>query len=151
MLTNLSGPGRFVFEFPGKIRTTRRNNWPQQNTIGGMKPLHWANRDADQITPEDLWLDRSSENASITPDIEALEALLAESRGGTPPILLAQWGDRSVRCVIENFDTDEEFFMSDGRPLRARVDLVLTRIQEDVHGRDNGWQISDDPQSHFLF
>lgn len=132
-LTNLEGPGGFIFiRFPTAIGTSARANWQVQEVTVGTKPLYFANREPKQIRVDDLLLDNTATGDSVTPDIEALFRLLEELEGkGRPPALLARWGDREERCVLADLNVSEEFFNFDGTPIRARISVTLLQFQED--------------------
>jgi hypothetical protein len=134
VLTNLEGAGGFVFRFfPTGIETSERANWQPQDVTVGARPLFYGNREPRQIRPGDLWLDNTETGDSITPDIEALYRMLEETpEQGRPPVLLASWGDRQERCVLESLTVEEQFFLEDGTPIRARVSLSLLQIQDDA-------------------
>jgi hypothetical protein len=130
VLINLSGGGNFVFDFfPPSVETTGRANWSPQDVTHGAKPLFYMNRDARRLSVPDLFLDGSLTNESIAPDIRDLLLLLEETKQGAPPVLLAAWGDRSMRCVLEEVVIDEQFFAPTGEPLRAHVRLALVELQ----------------------
>jgi hypothetical protein len=133
VLINLEGPGDVSFRrFPPGIETNVRANWQPQEVTVGTKPLYFANRDPRQIRFDELLLD-SDTGESITPDINALLLLAEEVEGlGRPPALLAQWGDRQERCVLNDMTILEQFFLGDGTPIRARVSLTLLQFQDDA-------------------
>jgi hypothetical protein len=112
VLINLEGGESFVFQlFPKDLETTQRANWEQQDTTIGTKPLYYANRDPRRISVPELWLDNTDSNQSLAPDIKSLFALQDETREhGRPPALLAIWGDRQERCVLEEVTVSEKFF-----------------------------------------
>ncbi len=131
-LMNLDGEGDFVFSpFPSSIETSARVNWQPQDVTIGVKPLFYANREPRQIRFGDLWLDNTETGDSITPDIEQLYELMQETEKGRPPTLLAAWGDRQERCVLEEMTVEEQFFLGDGTPIRARVSITLLQFQEE--------------------
>jgi Contractile injection system tube protein len=134
VLTNLEGPGGFVFSrFPAGVETSGRVNWQPQETTIGVKPLFYANREAKQTRLDDLWLDNTDNNDSVTPDIEALYRLMEELPDkGRPPVLLASWGDRTERCVMQDLTVAEQLFLTDGTPIRARVSITLVQFQEET-------------------
>jgi Contractile injection system tube protein len=133
VLVNLVAQGTFEFQFfPQRISTDGRTNWPAQDVTTGAKPLFYMNREPRRITISDLYLDKSDRNESLKPQIDALFALQAETAQGTPPLLLAIWGDRQERVVLEELTVDEEFFAPSGVPIRARVSLTLTEVQADA-------------------
>jgi hypothetical protein len=131
VLINLCGGGVFTFEwFPtAPIETSRRANWPEQDTTIGTKPLFYANRDPRLTGVHEVWLDKTDSNGSVTPEIEALFALQDEVCEGTPPPLLALWGDRQERVVLEELRVEEMFHRDDGTPMRARLSLQLKEVQ----------------------
>jgi phage protein U len=130
-LMNLESQGQIDFRyFPPSIATNRRANWEAQPVIRGTQPLQWSNRDPVRISINDLYLDKADINASIKPEIEELHALMNETERGTPPALLAMWGDEELHCVLEEIDIDRQMFMPTGEPLRARVSLRLIELQQ---------------------
>jgi hypothetical protein len=123
----------FVFDFfPRSISTLARANWEQQNTTIGVKPIAYTNRDPQRLSIDELWLDKTDSGESIRDDINALLELHHETKNGTPPLLLAIYGeDGEVRpVVVEEIRIEETFFNSFGEPLRARVSLQLLEHQE---------------------
>lgn len=131
-LINLDGGGNFVFQFfPATVSTTDRANWEPQDTTIGVKPLFYANREPRSIEFPELYLDTTTTNASLTPQIKALQSLFEETANGTPPKLLAAWGDRHERCVLQELTVEEIFFHREGHPIRARIRMTLQQVQGD--------------------
>ncbi len=132
ILINLEGGESFIFEFfPVTVSTTDRANWEAQETTIGVKPLFYANREPRKTDFPELYLDKTITNESLTPTLAALKELFVETGNGTPPALLAVWGDRSERCVLEELTIEEIFFSSrEGYPIRARIKLTLTQLQQ---------------------
>jgi phage protein U len=126
----LDGPGSYVFDyFPTEIRTNSRANWSAQDTIHGVKPLQYANREPKRINVDDLWLDGTLKNRSIRQDIQELLSLQEETERGTPPILGVVYGDYQQRVVLEEIDIRETLFLRPGEPSRALVSLTLIEVQ----------------------
>lgn len=135
-LINLINQDAFVFQFfPSEIKLSHRANWiPQQTTIG-MKPVFYCSQEPFFLDFEELYLDNTDTGESLTPEIGKLRALMDEDEiRGTPPPLLAIWGDRRERCVIQDLTIDEVFFNDDGHPIRIKVKLALIRLQPDTEG-----------------
>lgn len=132
-LVNLTNQDSFVFQyFPNETRTNDHTNWNAQETTIGVKPLFYANREPRQLEFQELYLDNTATNESLTPDLKKLRALMDEdAERGTPPSLLAIWGDRNERCVLEDLTIEEIFFNTDGAPTRARISLSLLEVQTD--------------------
>jgi hypothetical protein len=132
LLMNLETDSTFVFDlFPERVNQAMRANWEPQDVYRGVKPLAYGNREPQRIRVE-CWLDRSDAGESISPDIDALFALQAEGVKGQPPALLALWGDRFERVVLEEVEVETERFLPLGEPVRARVRLGLTGLQDDL-------------------
>lgn len=135
-LVNLEGPGSFIFRFfPHTNRSDDRANWEAQDTTIGTKPLFYANSEPRRLSFDELWLDVSDGFAafdSITEDIKALRALKTEiAKTGAPPVLLAIWGDRQERVVLEQLTIEEQFpFARNGNPMRAKVSLQLLELAQ---------------------
>lgn len=133
-LINLEDQGAFTFQyFPESLSTMESANWEPQETTVGVKPLFYANREPRQIEFPELWFDNTETNQSLTPTIKELRKLFEETQNGTPPALLAVWGDRNERCVLVNLTIEENFFTSDGFPIRARVSLSLLQLQPQLN------------------
>lgn len=132
-LINLLNQESFVFQFfPNEIRSTDRANWSPQETTVGVKPLFFANREPRLLELQEIYLDSTETNESLTGEIIKLRALMEENEGrGTPPPLLAIWGDRRERCVLQDLTSEEVLFNTDGFPVRVRFTLSLIRIQPD--------------------
>ncbi len=132
-LINLENQDAFVFQFfPQNLRTTDRANWNAQETTIGVKPLFFANREPRTIEFPELYLDNTDLNFSLTPDIKRLRELQVEVESrGTPPALLAIWGDRNERCVLQEVSIEEQFFNTEGEPIRVKISLSLVQIQPD--------------------
>lgn len=130
VLVNLCAGGVFTFKyFPTAIELSRRANHEEQDTTIGTKPLFYFNRDPRRLEVREVWLDRTDTGESIKPEIEALLALQDESCEGAPPPLLAVWGDRQERVVLEEVRFEEQFHAPAGFPMRARCSLSLKEVQ----------------------
>lgn len=150
-LINLTGSETIEFDFfPRSIRTETRNNWEQQDVTIGARPLFYANRDARTVQIDELYLDGSG-GESIAPQIEALEQLYQETERGSPPMLLAQWGDRSIRAVLGSMSIEEIYFSENGDPLRARVTLTLLEVTSDERPRRVSQRVRRNEESSFTF
>jgi hypothetical protein len=131
-LIDLDSDISFTFQFfPERIRTSDRANWTAQETTIGVKPLFYGNREPIQISVDELILDNTESNISLRADLEDLRYLVTEvEQKGTPPPLLAVWGENRVRCVLTDLSIEEEEFTQEGEPLRARIRLELLQLQD---------------------
>lgn len=129
-LINLENQQSFVFQFfPANVQSSDRANWQPQETTIGIKPLFYANREPRQLNFPELWLDNTDTNKSLTPTIKELRELMEETEKGTPPALLAIWGDRNERCVLQELSIEEKFFTPDGYPIRVLIRMSLIQLQ----------------------
>jgi phage protein U len=130
VLINLEGGDSFVFDyFPREIQGTDRANWEPQDVTIGMKPLFYANREPRRLSIPELFF---NDEDGIGDQIDALRALKDElPKLGRPPALLAAYGDRQLRCVMEEVSITEGPFRNDGNPRHARVSLQLLELQEE--------------------
>lgn len=132
VLINLEDQGAFTFQyFPDNLRTSDRANWNPQETTVGVKPLFYANREPRRIEFTELYFDNTETNESLTETIKELQALTVETEKGTPPALLAAWGDRHERCVLEDLSIEEKFFNTMGEPIRVLIRMSLLQLQPD--------------------
>jgi len=134
VLIPLEGGGApFIFQyFPvAPIDMDRRSNWEQQDTTIGTKSLSYSNRDPKKIDVPELRMDTSDTDESLTPQILGVFALQDEiASQGTPPLLLAMWGDRSELCVLTYVKASEEFHSVSGDPIRVKFTLELEQRQQ---------------------
>lgn len=131
-LVNLCGGPTIEFKFfpTPPISLSGRVDWQEQEVTIGAKPLFYFNRSPHHVDVGELWIDQSDTGSSITPTIDSLKALQEPSCQGAPPPLLAIWGDRRERVVLDEFHVDEQFHLPSGVPIRAKITLGLKEIQE---------------------
>jgi phage tail-like protein len=61
----------------------------------------------------------------------------ATEEEGKPPTLIFRWGDPKYhyfKCTITSCDTEYVKFRADGKPIRAKVDLVLSEVAHQKKG-----------------
>ena len=132
VLISLETPDSFIFHFfPKEIQSTDRANWESQDISIGTKPLFYSSTEPRKISVPELMLDSTREvGTDIGDQIDRLRKLKQETKNSAPPALLAIWGDRQQRCVMEEVMIAETFFTPAGDPVRARVSLQLVELQE---------------------
>jgi hypothetical protein len=83
-----------------------------------------------------LILDNTDTNESLTETLDELKSFVMDedSDTGSPPALLAVWGDRKERCVLTDLTIEEIMFTDEGLPIRARISLELLELQPDGEG-----------------
>jgi hypothetical protein len=134
----------FDIRFPESIETSHGANWREQDTVGGVQPLFYVNSAPGELSIGGLLLDGTSIGASVAPDIERLtEMLRPKEGGGTPPVLIASWGDEKFYGVLVSLNIKRLLCDDEGNPLRALADLRLRELQGAARPRratDNGQQ-----------
>jgi hypothetical protein len=132
VLINLLNGQGFTFIFPTEISLSARADWRAQNITAGSKPLLYGNTEPEELRFDSLWLDSVAAGESLSPLIVKLVELTKKMEGaGTPPPLLASWGDTEFLCVMQEVTIKEKFFNSEGKPLRAEVSMTLLELQEE--------------------
>jgi hypothetical protein len=142
VLIDLNSQDSWEFQyFPNEVVSNRRVNWSVQETTTGTKPLFYENREPKQLSFTELYLDNTATGESLSEKLKSLEDFTTEEREdrGSPPPMLAVWGDRKLRCVLQDLTVEEKFFNSEGFPTRARISLELIELQPEgeatgVHG-----------------
>ena len=141
LLINLddpSGEGDFRFHFfPREIATQDRANYEALDVAGYVKPLSYANTEAQVIEFPEVYLDTSDADDgyvdqafSVMPDIERLRALMRRppKPGGeladAPPRLQLVCGDWTPTVVLVEMRADRTRFS--GRNVQNRAKLSLT-------------------------
>lgn len=131
VLISLETPDSFIFDlFPNEIQSTDHANWEPQDVSIGTKPLFYSSTEPRKISVPELMLDSTRDGGDIGDQIDRLRKLKQETSRGAPPALLAIWGNRQQRCVMEEVMIAETFFTPAGDPMRARVSLQLVELQE---------------------
>lgn len=134
VLIDLTSQASYEFQyFPDNVRTQRRVNWRPQDTTIGTKPLMYESRDPKILSFQELWLDNSFTNESLNDVLEELESFTTDEIDGrgAPPPMLVTWGDRKLRCVLQDLTVEEQFFTPEGNCIRARLSIELIEIQDE--------------------
>jgi hypothetical protein len=130
-LTLISLTGGEVIEFtrfPPQIETEDEANWEEQDVQSRTKPLIYANRNPQNITIDDLLLDKSETHDSVLGEIEQLRNLMKEHDGAPSPVqmIVGAWWRR---VVLQSMRVRMEMFTPEGRCIRARVSLTFKEHQ----------------------
>jgi hypothetical protein len=130
-LINLQGGGAFQFtHFPAEISATDAANYEPIDTTGGTKPLFYQNREGQEISVEELTLDRTATGESIEDEIEQLRAMMTPSGSNpAPPQLQMMAGDFKQRVVLKDLTVNRTFFRPDGSAMRASISMTFQEVQ----------------------
>lgn len=116
-------------------------NFTNQNAGGDQpnnSPVQFVGKSATKLTLE-LWFDVSlplPEGTASVNDVRQLTKEVAyfltpqpvkSKKGKAPPGVKFQWGTFLFQGVVDSMDETLEYFSSDGRPLRAGVNLALSK------------------------
>jgi hypothetical protein len=130
-IVNLRDGGQMKLQFPKEINTEDRANWEAADVASDLKPLSFANNDPQQITLEELVLDKTRTNASVEPEIETLRSWMRAKKGeGSPPELLVATVGWNQKCVLTDLSVRRTFFTPDGVCIRAYLQVVFGELKQ---------------------
>ena len=102
----------------------------------------------------DIQFDTTDSGMDVTQTTRKVQAFIAPPlpedqqarRQVPPPLVLFEWGTLAFKGIVESYKETIDFFSSDGVPLRANVNLTLSRLDQvfDPAGESNP---ADDGQS----
>ena len=114
---------------PETLKITYSNTMQGDDQAGG-SAVQFVSKSSTKLAVE-LWFD-----ASVLTDIKDVRELTkkvnhfvtpkTQGEGLAPPAIRFLWGSVLFEGVMESMDETLEFFSAEGRPLRARVSVVIT-------------------------
>ena len=130
LIINLREGGSVKLLFPNEISSDDRTNWEAAEVAGGVKPLAFANVEAQKITIEEVTLDNTRTNQSVEPTIEKLRSWMRSSAatGSPPPLQIITTGWQQ-RCVLSGLTVKRAFFTKPGVCIRAYLSLTFDELQ----------------------
>lgn len=141
-LISSDGGGTIEFMFnPTELNFSRKINLTSDSgarTKNGLPKVNFANPEPCTLSISDILLDTYEQGGgkSVLPNIEQFEKALkfAESgsdKGKRPPTYVFTWGKHQyIRCFITTLNYKLTMFLSDGTPVRAKLNLTLQEIDE---------------------
>lgn len=143
-LDDPSGAGDFLFHFfPREISTQDRANYEALDVAGYVKPLSYANTEAQVIEFPEVWLDTTDADEgyvdqafSVLPDIERLRALMRRPAlpngelADAPPRLQLIIGDWTPTVVLVEMRADRKRFTSQNIQNRAILSLTFWEVRD---------------------
>jgi hypothetical protein len=109
--------------FPQGISSEDATNWEPQDVSTGTKPIMYSSTDPQRIEIQDVYLDGSDDNTSVSGDVESLRALMREGTNNVPPALRFVCGDWQQTVVLEKLRVERGLFNIAGNTLRAKCSL----------------------------
>ncbi len=128
---------------PAELSLRRNNGWAADPMPGkGVPTLRYTGARSGQLHIN-LFFDTTSEGQPVTKYTGKILQLMevdsslpgsSETSNNTrPPWVVFHWGDlHSFKAVISALELTFVYFSSNGMPLRARLDLVLTQYQQEL-------------------
>jgi len=115
-------------------RAIRVNEESGARTESGYPKISFAYPEPRSLTISNLVLDAAETEKSIVPELEKFLAALefatsGEAEGKRPPVYIFTWGSQNyMRCFVESIAYRLTLFLTDGTPVRARIDLTLKEV-----------------------
>jgi LysM repeat protein len=128
---------------PGELELHQANGWAADIMPGkGVPTLRYTGAASGQLHLN-LFFDTTDTGTAVTTYTSQLLSLMAvdsslpgssaATNNARPPWVVFHWGDfHSFKAVVSKLELTFDYFASDGTPLRASADLVLTQYQEDM-------------------
>ena len=128
---------------PTELQIQMLNSWSADTLPGAGAPsLRFAGSLSGTFALS-LFFDSTAEGTAVTGQTVKLMELMqpdpklpgADEKSGNvrPPWVVFHWGDlHSFKSVVTSLDITFIYFGSDGTPLRARADMVLTQFEPDL-------------------
>ncbi|MGI0004562.1 MAG: hypothetical protein ACREAX_04610 [Candidatus Nitrosotenuis sp.] len=114
---------------PKEISIDKKTPWQHhRNSESDAPTLEFTSGEPYRLQFE-LFFDRYEEGKSVQEYTDKIQKLvLATPEKKRPPVCLITWGDLKFKCVLESFDVKFTDFLSDGTPVRASANIVLSEF-----------------------
>lgn len=112
------------------------NNGDGARSGEGLPKVSFAKPEPCTLTLSNILFDTYEQGTSVLTYIEKLIKAVefadrGDGKGERPPIYLFTWGQhRYLRCFIQQITYKFTLFLSDGTPVRAKVDMTLKQVDE---------------------
>jgi hypothetical protein len=121
---------------PESLRVGYSNTLEGEDQAGG-SAIQFVSKSSTKLTVE-LWFDASVDAAvkdvrELTKKVNHFVTPKAQGDGMAPPGVRFLWGSFLFEGVMESMDETLEFFSAEGRPLRAKVGVVITSQEIQFH------------------
>jgi len=136
-----------VLYYPTEYEMTKSNKFSEIDILGLETPyLQYSRGNSGSIKLE-VFYDTYSEKTDVRKYSNQLSDLLKiDPDLHSPPPLRFIWGMPSQEpfiCVLESVNTKFTMFLSDGTPVRARLNLTLKEFKMELNAREIGKQSPD--------
>jgi len=136
-----------VLYYPTEYEMTKSNKFSEIDILGLETPyLQYSRGNSGSIKLE-VFYDTYSEKTDVRKYSNQLSDLLKiDPDLHSPPPLRFIWGmpaQEPFICVLESVNTKFTMFLSDGTPVRARLNLTLKEFKMELNAREIGKQSPD--------
>jgi hypothetical protein len=124
---------KFMYN-PTELKFSRQLNFnPSEGarTEQGLTKVSFANPAPCTLSISNIIIDTYETGGSVTTYIDYfLKAVRFSGGVKRPPVYLFIWGQEYLRCFVQSLDYSLTMFLSDGTPVRAKVNLMLKEADE---------------------
>lgn len=113
---------------PASLQVTVSNTLEKQGS--GTKSKQYVSQSSAKLTM-DLIFDTTDDGQDVRTFTEKVARLMMPDENKVPPIVLFEWGTYKFQGMVEAYKETLDFFAPSGVPLRAAINLTLTK-QDDV-------------------
>jgi hypothetical protein len=111
---------------PTEYSLSKRIEYSDQRVAGMATPVtQFVSGEAETLSME-LFFDTSEERTDVRAHTEEIRDLLeVDGDLHAPPLCRFVWGPLNFKAVLESADTQFTMFLSEGIPVRARMDVIF--------------------------
>lgn len=140
-----------VLYYPTEYEMTKGNKFSEVDILGLETPYLQYSRGNSGSIKLDVFYDTYSEKNSKKTDVrkysnQLSDLLKIDPDLHAPPPLRFIWGmpaEEPFICVMENVSTKYTMFLSDGTPVRARLNITLKEFKMELNKREKAKQSPD--------
>jgi LysM repeat protein len=130
---------------PEEYSVNKDNNFASQAIPGLSSPILQFVHGNVRTLEMELFFDTTDERRDVRDDTQKIAGLLKiDSELHAPPILRVSWASLQFRCVLVRVNQKFLKFLSDGRPVRARLNVTFNEfIDEEREAKEVNRQTAD--------
>lgn len=135
---------------PEEYSLNQDNNFASQAVPGLSSPILQFVHGNLRTLEMELFFDTSGPRRDVRDETQKIIGLLAiDSDLHAPPVLRVVWGSLQFRCVLARASQSFTLFLSDGRPVRARLKVTFNEfIDAEREAREINRQTGDFSKVH---
>lgn len=119
-------------------QTISLNKNPGARTGRGLPKVTFAYPEPCTLNIRDIFFDTYEDGTSVLTYISKFQKAVDFAQAGDgkekrPPIYIFTWGEQQyIRCFVTSISYSLMMFLSDGTPVRAKLDLTLEEVDESI-------------------